>query len=120
MMRSLLGLVAASLFSFAVQADDPLRILEQPYSPSAKSEIGPKVLFLGDSLTEGYGIPKEKALPYLAIERFNQEMAQRRMALRVEGIYDGVSGSTTASGLSRLKWHLKAKPDVLFLAPGAN
>ncbi|MCA1786890.1 MAG: arylesterase, partial [Desulfobacteraceae bacterium] len=32
----------------------------------------------------------------------------------------GISGSTTASGLSRLKWHLKTAPHVLVLALGAN
>jgi acyl-CoA thioesterase-1 len=31
-----------------------------------------------------------------------------------------ISGSTTASAVSRLKWFLRAKPDILVLALGAN
>jgi acyl-CoA thioesterase-1 len=79
-----------------------------------------KILFLGDSLTEGYGIARENSYPVKAIERLNDKFVQRRMAKRVEGMYAGVSGSTSASAPSRLKWFLKAKPDVLFLALGAN
>ena len=32
----------------------------------------------------------------------------------------GVSGSTTASALSRLTWYLRDRPDILLLALGAN
>ena len=32
----------------------------------------------------------------------------------------GVSGSTSASGLTRLKWHLKKPTDILVLELGAN
>ena len=32
----------------------------------------------------------------------------------------GVSGSTTSDGLDRLKWYLKKKPSIVFLALGAN
>jgi acyl-CoA thioesterase-1 len=84
------------------------------------SAVGPKILFLGDSLTEGYGVSRERSFPAKAIERLNDKFVQRRLAKRVDGLYAGVSGSTTASGPSRLKWFLKAKPDVLFLALGAN
>jgi acyl-CoA thioesterase-1 len=42
------------------------------------------------------------------------------MAKRVAALYGGVSGSTSASALSRLRWFLKAKPRILFLAMGAN
>jgi acyl-CoA thioesterase-1 len=73
-----------------------------------------RVLFLGDSLTEGYGLSKEEAYPALVEAGLNKE------GVAVQAINGGVSGSTTASGLSRLRWHLKAKPDVLVLALGAN
>jgi acyl-CoA thioesterase-1 len=38
----------------------------------------------------------------------------------VKIINAGISGSTSASAESRLKWQLKNKPDILFLALGAN
>lgn len=76
-----------------------------------------KIVFVGDSLTEGYGVPKEAAFPALV------EAELRAKGYKgVEIINAGVSGSTTASGLSRLKWHLKGqpKPSILVLALGAN
>lgn len=84
---------------------------------TAQAAGGPRVLALGDSLTEGYGVAREAAWPALV-----------EAELRTQGLKDavvinaGVSGSTSASGLSRLKWHLKSKDkaDVLLLALGAN
>ncbi len=73
-----------------------------------------KILFLGDSLTEGYGVPKDKAYPYVV------ERVLKKKGHEIEILNGSVSGSTTASSLSRLKWFLKAKPDWLFLALGAN
>lgn len=73
-----------------------------------------KILFLGDSLTEGFGVKKEEAYPKLI------EQALIKKGHDVKIINGGISGSTSASGLSRLKWFLKAKPNILFLALGAN
>lgn len=72
------------------------------------------VLFLGDSLSEGHGLPEEKSFPRL-VER--NLRAKNRDVVVING---GVSGSTSASGLTRLKWHLKKKTDVLVLELGAN
>jgi acyl-CoA thioesterase-1 len=71
------------------------------------------ILFLGDSLTAGYGVEKEQAYPAL-IEKKLQKKYQ------VKILNGGVSGSTSASGVSRLRWFLKAKPDILVLILGAN
>jgi len=72
------------------------------------------LLFLGDSLTEGYGIAKEKAYPALLEKRLRDKNH------KVTAVNAGVSGSTSASGESRLKWQLKNKPHLLILALGAN
>lgn len=77
----------------------------------------PRILCLGDSLTEGLGVGPDKAWPALV-----------ENALRAKGFKDvvvinaGVSGATSASGPGRLKWHLKgaAKPDLVLLELGAN
>jgi len=75
----------------------------------------PKVVFLGDSLTEGYEVVPEHAFPTLVGERL-----RARGWPDIEVVNAGVSGSTSASAVSRLRWQLRGKPDVLVLALGAN
>ncbi len=75
----------------------------------------PKVVCLGDSLTEGFEVAPEKAFPALVAERL-----RARGWPEIEVVNAGVSGSTSASAVSRLQWQLRAKPDVLVLALGAN
>ncbi|MBK26405.1 MAG: arylesterase [Halobacteriovorax sp.] len=72
------------------------------------------LLFVGDSLTEGYGVPKEKSYPSLVTQKLSKK------GKKIKLLNGSVSGSTTASGMSRLRWFMKAKPDFLFLALGAN
>ena len=72
------------------------------------------ILCLGDSLTEGYGVPIEKSWPSLMQEHFAKQ--------NVKVLNSGISGATSASGPGRLKWHLKSpeKPEIMILALGAN
>lgn len=73
------------------------------------------VLFLGDSLTAGYGVAVEEAYPAV--------VSRLLKADGIDGVTivnAGVSGSTSAGSLSRLKWHSRQSPDILFLALGAN
>ncbi len=72
------------------------------------------ILFLGDSLSEGVGLDEEQSFPRL-VER--NLKAKKHDVIVTNG---GVSGSTSASGLTRLKWHLKKPTDVLVLELGAN
>ena len=74
-----------------------------------------KVLFLGDSLTEGYGVAKESAYPIVL-----KEVLKKQHKIDITVLNGSVSGSTTASSLSRLKWFLRARPEILILALGAN
>ena len=80
--------------------------------PAAAGEV--TLVCLGDSLTEGYGVAPEDAYPSVLERRL------REGGLEVRVINAGISGSTTASGLSRLRWQLRAEPDLLLLALGAN
>lgn len=73
------------------------------------------ILFLGDSLTEGLGVNKQEAYPFLV-----GELIKDKLKKDVGIINGGVSGSTTSDGLSRLKWYLRKKPDIVFIALGAN
>jgi acyl-CoA thioesterase-1 len=82
----------------------------------ASSQAAVTILFLGDSLTEGHGIPSNKAYPQLVKKRFKKDLGKKINILNL-----GVSGSTTSSGLSRLKWILSQKKiDIMVIALGAN
>jgi acyl-CoA thioesterase I len=72
------------------------------------------ILFLGDSLTEGLGVDEQHAYPRVV------EKKLREAGYDVNVINGGVSGATTASGFSRLKWHLKKKIDIVVIELGAN
>jgi acyl-CoA thioesterase-1 len=74
-----------------------------------------RVLILGDSLTEGYGVAKDDSFPSV----LQQELKESGFP-QTQIINAGISGSTSSSGVSRLKWSLKSKPDILVLALGGN
>lgn len=78
------------------------------------SVMAQTILFLGDSLTEGYQLSKEEAFPALIEKELKKEYK------KIKVINGGVSGATSASGMKRMDWYLKAKPDFLVLALGAN
>lgn len=86
-------------------------VFAQAKSQSSNEKV---ILFLGDSLTAGYGLEQKDSFPYKVGELFNAN------GVKVKIINGGVSGSTTASGPSRLRWFLRSKPSLIFLALGAN
>ncbi len=82
---------------------------------SAEMQSPPKrLLMLGDSLTEGYGVSPAAAFPAL-VEKKIQSSGKNWQVINA-----GISGSTSASGPSRMKWQIKTKPDLMILALGAN
>ncbi len=72
------------------------------------------MLVLGDSLVAGYGLAAENAFPA------QLERALRERGHPVQVINAGVSGDTSAGGLSRLDWALADQPDVVIVELGAN
>jgi acyl-CoA thioesterase-1 len=80
-----------------------------------QASADPKViLFFGDSLTAGYGLSPEEAFPAL-IEKKCIENATPCKAINA-----GLSGETSAGGLSRIDWILRQPIDVFVLELGAN
>ena len=74
------------------------------------------VVFFGDSLTAGYGLASpDLAYPALVGARLEAAGVPARV------VNAGVSGETSAGGLSRVAWALRqTPPDVFVLALGAN
>jgi acyl-CoA thioesterase-1 len=73
-----------------------------------------RIVFLGDSLTAGLGLPREQAIPTLV----GQELHSR--GYRYEVVNAGVSGDTSAGGLRRLDWSLDGDVALLVVELGAN
>ena len=72
------------------------------------------ILFVGTSLTAGYGIGAEFAYPAI----IQQKLDSARLPYRV--VNAGISGETSAGGLRRIDWSLQQPIDVLVLELGAN
>jgi acyl-CoA thioesterase I len=77
--------------------------------------VPPKtILFFGDSLTAGYGLSTEEAFPALVGKKLNAK------GKSVKIINAGLSGETSAGGLSRIDWVLRQPIDVFVLELGPN
>ena len=74
----------------------------------------PRVVFLGDSITAGYGVDRDEAFPALVALQLEHE------GLPIDAVNAGSSGDTTAGGLRRLDWVLRQKPDVVVVGLGGN
>ncbi|MCA9503992.1 MAG: arylesterase [Myxococcales bacterium] len=79
-----------------------------------REDTRPVVLFLGTSLTAGYGLPESEAFP----ARIQARIDAAGLDYRV--VNAGVSGDTSAGGLRRLDWLLRLPVAVLVLELGAN
>lgn len=82
-------------------------------SVSASAEY--TILFLGDSLTEGYGLEPSQSFPGIIEQRLHDAGRED-----IKVINGGVSGATSASALNRLQWYIRSQPDFMLLALGAN
>jgi acyl-CoA thioesterase I len=85
-----------------------------PATASTATDARPVILFLGDSLTAGYGVDPDEAFPALIQARLDEAGLEYRV------VNAGVSGETSAGALRRLDWLLKQPVAVLVLETGAN
>ena len=72
------------------------------------------ILFLGDSITAGYGLELAQAFPALIQEKINANSWSFKV------VNAGQSGDTSAGALDRLDWLLKNRVAVLVLELGGN
>jgi acyl-CoA thioesterase-1 len=73
-----------------------------------------RLVVLGDSLTAGYGLGADEALPARLEARLRME------GYDVEVVNAGVSGDTASSGLARLDWVVPEGTRAVIVALGAN
>jgi acyl-CoA thioesterase-1 len=130
-MRAKVGIAAVVLVSSAACGgnDSAARIRRAPVesttvaasgatpAPVAPSRTGaPRVLFLGTSLTAGYGLddPADDSYPSII-----QHIADS-VGVSADVVNAGLSGETSAGALRRVDWLLRQKPDVVVIETGAN
>ena len=92
-----------------------------PPSPSERSTHSPLWLFVGDSLTAGYGLEPE----FSFVSRLQEKILQEEWVDPISGQTPklknaGVSGDTSAGTLRRMTWLLSDGADRVFLCIGAN
>jgi acyl-CoA thioesterase-1 len=73
-----------------------------------------KILALGTSLTQGYGLPPGTEIPAVL------QAALQKKDIAATVINAGVSGDTSAGGLSRLDWSLADHPNAAIVELGSN
>lgn len=83
-------------------------------SPVADADESIRIVFLGDSLSAGMGVNEDEAFPAVV------EGHLRDRGWNVQVLNAGISGDTTAGGVSRLEWILRQDPQIVVVELGAN
>ena len=117
-------IVCAALAVAACSSNEPAAARESASPPpsdaqtraaaAAPASTRPRIVFLGDSLTAGYGLDVEQSVPSLVQRHLDAEGYQ------YEVVNAGVSGDTSAGGLRRLEWSLDGDVRILVVELGAN
>jgi acyl-CoA thioesterase I len=91
-----------------------LALLAMPIVPVHAAEQPVRIVVLGDSLSAGFGLAANEALP----AKLERALKARGHAVTIENA--GVSGDTAAGGLARLDWSVAEGTDAVILELGAN
>ena len=113
-------LVGLTVTSLSCSSSEPVAARES--APGSTEETAApaaavaqrRIVFLGDSLTAGYGLDLEQSVPSLVQKQLDAE------GYKFQVVNAGVSGDTSAGGLRRLQWSLDGDVRVLVLELGAN
>ena len=97
-----------------VACDQPKDDIPANAPPTSRSSASPTILFLGTSLTAGYGIDPEQAYPALIQKKIDAAGLNYRV------VNAGVSGETSAGARRRVDWLLQQPVAVLVVETGAN
>jgi acyl-CoA thioesterase-1 len=94
------ALIALSLLFFA--------------STAAFAAAPVKILMIGTSLTQGYGLPPGTEIPVVL------EAKLKAAGVNATVINAGVSGDTSAGGVARIDWSLADRPNAVIVELGSN
>jgi len=83
-------------------------------APAEAADRPVRIVVLGDSLSAGFGLPAQDALP----EKLEKALEAKGLAVEIANA--GVSGDTAAGGLARLDWSVPEGTDAVILELGAN
>ncbi len=89
-------------------------VLPGNFNSTAAQKQQKNILFFGNSLTAGFGLDPELAFPSLVQQKIDGENAKYTV------INAGLSGETSAGGLSRIDWVMNQSIDIFVLELGAN
>jgi len=108
-------LILLGIISFlSACSSNPEKTQAEKGEQAAESTAKKTILFFGNSLTAGYGIDPEESFA----GRIQSRLDSLKKEYRV--INGGLSGETTAGGLSRLDWFLEEEPYLFVLELGGN
>ncbi|MEK6408564.1 MAG: arylesterase [Acidobacteriota bacterium] len=85
-----------------------------PNTPAKPAKSLPKIVAFGDSLTAGFGLPEGSSYPALLQKKLDAE------GFAYEVVNAGVSGDTSAGGVSRIDWALDGDVKIVIIELGAN
>ncbi|CAN5618427.1 arylesterase [soil metagenome] len=109
-----LALCALALVVFGTPSSRAADLKAATTAPVLVDQGETVIVFIGDSLTQGYGVRSEEAYPALVGRNL------KRDGFNVKIVNGGISGSVTAEADARVRWYLKVKPKIIVLALGAN
>ena len=89
--------------------------IASPGEPAAhKNNDSKRIVCFGNSITAGYGVDPTQAYPAVLQHLIDQS------GKKYEVINAGLSGDTSADGLSRIDWILRQPVDIFLLELGGN
>ncbi len=111
-MSFLLSLNFCVFFSLSALGQDQARL-------DASKEV--RIVFIGDSLTAGYGVRKEESFPEVLEQLLSKKIASSaKSQSKILVTNAGISGSLSSSAVSRVRFSLKQNPNILVLELGGN
>lgn len=83
---------------------------EVDVEPEEEIVYNTTIVAMGDSLTEGLGVPRNESYPAI--------LESRLKGVQVHN--SGLSGETSSGALNRVEWVMRLEPDIVIVVTGAN
>ncbi|CAD5247982.1 MULTISPECIES: arylesterase [unclassified Imperialibacter] len=110
----LVGVFACDSIDSSKQTTSKEKVSEADVASEPAEDKRKVILFYGNSITAGYGLDISEAFPAIIQERLDS------LGYDYNVINAGLSGETSAGGLSRIDWVLKTPVDIFALELGGN